>query len=232
MSSTPRTHSYGRQGDELLNSSNYSPMTQHNPNPYTPAHESGRGPGLPSNPASAGSLPGQLQAGRPGPATANTAPSTVPVLPPLSTQNQQYTGPGRASTSNHSHAYSRSSPAAAYPEDSSKYTSPASHKYMPAQTPQNASYSPLGLADIRPQTNSGDGLPTPHPFQDASSEPSSCNYLAPWAVYAFDWCKWPVQQQGLGDAAGKIAVGSYLEDGHNYVSLAPNGDCILPTNCP
>jgi WD repeat-containing protein 68 len=39
--------------------------------------------------------------------------------------------------------------------------------------------------------------------------------MAPWALYAFDWCKWAPQ----GNSAGKLAIGSYLEDGHNYVSV-------------
>jgi WD repeat-containing protein 68 len=44
--------------------------------------------------------------------------------------------------------------------------------------------------------------------------PTNSNYLAPWAVFAFDWCKYPVPH---GNSAGKMAVGSYLEDPHNYV---------------
>jgi len=84
------------------------------------------------------------------------------------------------------------------------------------------SYSPLGLADIRPRADSGPSDPpanaNPYSHDGSASIPTNCNYLAPWAVYAFDWCKWPVQQHGLGDAAGKMAIGSYLEDGHNFVS--------------
>ena len=215
MSGTAKAHSYGRPGDELLGPSNYSQMNQQHSTAYT---EPGRATGLPSNPTS-GPLPGQLQAGRPGPVTANSAPSLAPVLPPLSTQSQQYSSPVRGNTTNHTHNYSRSSPAAAFAEDSSKYASPINNKYISGQAPPSATYSPLGLADIRPRADSGDGLPTPHPFQDASSEFSKCHYSAPWAVYAFDWCKWPIQQ---GDSAGKIAVGSYLEDGHNYVGNSHN----------
>lgn len=91
---------------------------------------------------------------------------------------------------------------------------------MNVSTPHGVAYSPLALADIRPRADSGndEGLMTPNTFQNLSSEPTNCNYLAPWAIYAFDWCKWPVHKQGLGDSAGKMAIGSYLEDGHNYVS--------------
>ena len=167
------------------------------------------------------SLPGALQPGRPNAVSANTAPSSVPSLPPISTssQSQQFSSPSRASTTSHSHSYSHSSPAPAYSEEASRYASTPTHKYMQAQTPQTSTYSPLGLADIRPRADSGneDALTSANLYQEMQAEPTNCNYLAPWAVYSFDWCKWPVHQQGLGDAAGKMAIGSYLEDGHNYV---------------
>ena len=180
-------------------------------------------------------LPGALQAGnagRPGPLSANTAPSTVPTVPHISTQSQQYTTPSRSSTITHSHSYSRSSPTGhdqqkyipfSNTPENSKYASPPNHKYTSSQTPQGlTSYSPLGLSDIRPRADSGlsDG-PTganPYSYDGASPTPTNSNYLAPWAIYAFDWCKWPVQQYHGINSAGKIAVGSYLEDGHNFVS--------------
>ena len=45
-------------------------------------------------------------------------------------------------------------------------------------------------------------------------------------MFAFDWCKWPVRD---GTGAGKIAVGSYQEDPHNYIQIldteiVPNHD--------
>ena len=52
-------------------------------------------------------------------------------------------------------------------------------------------------------------------FNDSDRVPSNSNYLAPWGVYAYDWCKWPVHG---GNSAGKMAVGSYLEDTHNFVN--------------
>lgn len=45
--------------------------------------------------------------------------------------------------------------------------------------------------------------------------PTNSNYVAPWPIYAADWCKWPMSSGG--SFAGKVAMGSYLEDGHNYV---------------
>lgn len=81
--------------------------------------------------------------------------------------------------------------------------------------PGGSRNTPLGLADIRPRADSSlsDGLPGS--YELASAQPGTSNYLAPWALYAFDWCKWPSQ----GSGAGKMAIGSYLEDGHNFVAL-------------
>ena len=132
-----------------------------------------------------------------------------------------------------SHSYSRSSPAAGY-DGSSNY-----HAYTPT-TPSGASSShlmspidparynapgsqrtisntPLGLADIRPRADSSmsDGPGASMGYDANSAQPGTSNYLTPWAIYAFDWCKWPAQ----GNGAGKLAVGSYLEDGHNFVRL-------------
>ena len=79
------------------------------------------------------------------------------------------------------------------------------------------SYSPLALADIRPRADSNldDNFGSDIGLSDSPEKvPTNSNYLAPWAVYAFDWCKWPVQS---GNQAGKMAIGSYLEDPHNYV---------------
>lgn len=65
-----------------------------------------------------------------------------------------------------------------------------------------------------------DGPSSANPYSNDgfASVPTNSNYLAPWAVYAFDWCKWPVQQQKSNDGGGKMAIGSYVEDGHNFVS--------------
>ena len=173
------------------------------------------------------SLPGALQPGRPNASSINTAPSAVPTLPQASNHTPQFPPTSRPPNPSHSHSYSRSSPAGLDQQkyvpfsntpENNKFASPTSQLYGASQTPQGGSaYSPLGLADIRgladdPQSAnplSSDGYPT---------EPTCSNYLAPWPVYAFDWCKWPVPQQSSGEGAGKMAIGSYVEDGHNFVS--------------
>lgn len=258
--SPKRAQTFGRQPEELhMPSGNNSiahggshqqslssQQQHHHHQQATPDYSSGRLPGINFQQATpqsgdfvdssiGGNLPGALQPGnpgRPGPLSSNTAPSTVPTLPQLSSQSQQYNPPSRAVSINHTHNYSRSSPSGfdqpkyipfTNTPENSKYASPNSSKYMLSQTPQGgASNSPLGLADIRPRAGSGmsdsPASANPYSYDGHSSVPSNSNYLAPWALYAFDWCKWPIQQNNGGSGAGKVAVGSYLEDGHNFVS--------------
>jgi WD repeat-containing protein 68 len=192
-----------------------------------------------SNSPSVSSVPGSLQVGsnaqqqqqqRPGPSSAFTAPSAVPQI---NTNAQQYTLPTRSSTMNQqqhpsSHTYSRSSPAGLGPDqkyipfsntpESAKYAggTPAP-KYYSSTPLGTASNSPLGLADIRPRANSSmadDPIGGGTMFADNERAPSNSNYFTPWPAYAFDWCKWNVHG---GSSAGKMAVGSYLEDTHNFV---------------
>lgn len=188
-----------------------------------------------SNTSGSTSLPGALQPGRPGPPSINTAPSTIPTVTQTSNPSQQTPHSARPSTGGHAHSYSRSSPAGMDQQkyvpfintpESSKYASTPTHKYTPSQTAQGEpSYSPLGLADIRPLADQGigDGSSSAYPYSNDifSSTPTNSNYLAPWAVYAFDWCKWPVQQPSSSDGGGKMAIGSYVEDGHNFVRPSP-----------
>jgi DDB1- and CUL4-associated factor 7 len=176
-----------------------------------------------------GQMPGALQPGgpnRPGAVSSNTAPAMPTIGQSLS--QDPYSTPARTGTHGHSHNYSRSSPSAGgydgqnyipfstTPGGTEQYSSPINQKYTPVNQ-RNISNTPLGLADIRPRADSGvsDNLPgaNPYSYDGANAQPTNSNYLAPWAIYAFDWCKWPAQNSD----AGKVAVGSYLEDGHNFV---------------
>jgi WD repeat-containing protein 68 len=106
--------------------------------------------------------------------------------------------------------------------EQSKYTaSTPSQKYYPSTPTANASHSPLGLADIRPRANSSmdpeGGLGPANTFaSEQNKTPTNSNYLAPWSIYAYDWCKWNVPG---GNSAGKMAVGSYIEDNHNFIRI-------------
>ncbi|KAF2666888.1 WD40 repeat-like protein [Microthyrium microscopicum] len=209
------------------------------------------------NPASASSsgVPGSLQPG--GSGAASAAPSTTtssrpptlqssyttPAVPHINTNAQQYTLPTRSNTISQSgppsasHSYSHSSPAGLTEQKYIPFSAGGSDPHSAAldnmaspkypQTPQqkgpqfyspqtptgNALQSPLVLDQIRPRANST--------MNDESNlqgqiQATNSNYVAPWASFAFDWCKYPVTQ---GNSAGKIAIGSYLEDPHNFIQI-------------
>ncbi|PHH80630.1 hypothetical protein CDD80_633 [Ophiocordyceps camponoti-rufipedis] len=178
--------------------------------------------------------------------SANTAPAGLAPLhgPMLSTSQHQlpshdYHTPSKPSLAmpSHAHSYSRSSPTIGYDAppsasapsflaytpttptgSSSQFASPSdAAKYGVPGSQRNFSNTPLGLADIRPRADStmSDGASGTAAYDIANAQPGPSNYLCPWAVYAFDWCKWPPQ----GSGAAKLAVGSYLEDGHNFIQI-------------
>jgi WD repeat-containing protein 68 len=187
-------------------------------------------------------LPGALLPGnvnRPPAVSMNTAPSALPTLTQLSTQlqpqssqqpqQQQPPTTPRSGMAN-SHGHSRSSPSnLEQPKyrphgvtDNSRYASSPGAGFQP-HTPQGAKYSPLGLADIRPSADLlSDALHSPSmpPVNPDTPVPTNSNYIAPWPIYAMDWCKWPISGSS-GSFGGKIALGSYLEDNHNYVGTCP-----------
>ncbi|KAM7191893.1 WD40-repeat-containing domain protein [Rhypophila sp. PSN 637] len=194
---------------------------------------------------SSGAVPNVLQPGglgsRPSAVSSNTAPNLSTMQSQHQQQHQDYGTPTKPNTSNlSSHNYSRSSPAGNYDGgnssylpytpttpggsgsggvgSSSQFMSPTDNKYGPSSSQQrNISNTPLGLADIRPRADSNlsDGLPGTPAYEFANAQAQTSSYMAPWALYAFDWCKWQPQ----GNGAGKVAIGSYLEDGHNFIQI-------------
>lgn len=193
--------------------------------------------GVPTVPGSLQPAGGNTQQQRPSPSSPYTSGPVVPTQPQIASNAQQYTLPTRSNTnqSQHSpqtsHSYSRSSPAGMGPDqkyvpfsntpDQQKYPAAAPAQKYYANTPSGAaSHSPLGLADIRPRANSAMDQEAMNPgnamIADQNKVPSNSNYLAPWSIYAYDWCKWSVPG---GNSAGKMAVGSYLEDNHNFVRI-------------
>lgn len=183
---------------------------------------------------------GGLSSGsRPSATSANTAPQMPTMSGGYQHQSMspnEYTSPSKPPQLSMSHSYSRSSPATGYdgsgsggyspyapttPGGSSiagpsQYMSPPDPKHGTPGSQRNISNAPLGLADIRPRADSSlsDGQQGTAGYELANVQASASNYVAPWALYAFDWCKWAPQGKG----AGKVAIGSYLEDGHNFVS--------------
>jgi DDB1- and CUL4-associated factor 7 len=180
---------------------------------------------------SASTVPASLQPGGGLTGVRPTLPSSNngPAVQPMHQSQDQWSTPSKPPSLNLAHTYSRSSPGMS-PYDgsgggyiayspivptgsSSQYMSPTETKYGVPGSQRTMPNTPLGLADIRPRADSSlsDGLPG---YELANMQPGTSNYMAPWALYAFDWCKWRPQ----GSSAGKLAVGSYLEDGHNFVS--------------
>jgi DDB1- and CUL4-associated factor 7 len=184
---------------------------------------------VPSN-ANLSNVPGALQpaGGAPRPTVPSTysAPNTVPTMQ-IQTNAQQYTQtPSRSSTL---HSHSRSSPTGM--DGSQKYipfnqtpsqtpitSNPKAYNLSHTQTPAGPSHSPLNLTDIRSRaiSDANDGAAGTTSLFSYSDAPTNSNYLAPFPTYAYDWCKWPVMG---GGGAGKMAVGSYLEDPHNFIQI-------------
>lgn len=190
---------------------------------------------------SASAVPNVLQPGGLGPRPPAISSNTVPSLPGSMPQNE-FSTPSKPSPSlsSLSHNYSRSSPATSYDGgssylpytpttpnagSSSQFMSPTDSKYSVPGAQRKVSNTPLGLADIRPRADSSlsDGLPGSLQYELANTQPGTSNYLAPWALYAFDWCKWAPQANN----SGKLALGSYLEDGHNFIQILDTQ--IVPT---
>ncbi|KAL9054254.1 MAG: hypothetical protein Q9162_004288, partial [Coniocarpon cinnabarinum] len=182
--------------------------------------------GFPSTPSSLNSM-----AARSAPSTAySSTPNQAPAMPQISTSFQSYDYQARPTTMGSTHSYSRSSPAVPIDQkytpfsqtpESSRHTSTSSSKPFIPQTPTGApSQSPLALTDIRPRTelHLGEDLTSPHPMLNFEPmvQQTTSNYIAPWNIYAYDWCKWSVNG---GTGAGKMAICSYLEDPHNFIQI-------------
>ncbi|KAK4098681.1 WD40 repeat-like protein [Parathielavia hyrcaniae] len=241
-----RTGTFSSHSDELHMSSGMAPQSHHQ---MSPRDYSTTGaphikldqvsPNLSQLPSfqSTGAVPNVLQPGglgaRPPAIPSNTAP-TLPSMQHQSEYPSHQHQPGKPDSLSLSHSYSRSSPSARYESGgsgyipytpttpggtaaSSQYMSPTDSRYSLPNAQRNVSNTPLGLADIRPRADSSlsDGLPGTPSYDTLNLQPRTSNYMAPWALYAYDWCKWAPQ----GNGAGKLAIGSYLEDGHNYIQI-------------
>lgn len=225
----PNSHNYAtsprapQQGGGAMYSTSqspYSPVHPHAPNLH---FQQATPQGSQMSTPHAGHVPDALTPG----GTPRNAPHQQPMVPTLPSNNppQHYVPPPRAGTSGPSHGHSKSSPIGLdqryVPFSNSPSATPTSaSRGMPPQSFHGSvSYSPLGLSDIRPSHGdlgidmTGGGYNSNEP----SMVQTNSNYLAPWPVYALDWCKWPVSS---GGSCGKAAIGSYLEDAHNFVSHA------------
>lgn len=257
-----RTNTYGSQHDELHLSPTITHQGQVSPRDFSTSSgphikldqpsSQGAAPqyqGGSSNNSSVPNVlqPGGLSVGRPVPMNANTAP-TLPTMSGAIQQSPTEYTPSRPTLST-THSYSRTSPGTSQNYDTSssyvpytpttpggssaagpsQYMSPQD-KYGAPGSQRNIANTPLGLADIRPRADStlSDGPPGTLGYDLANTQPSTSNYLAQWPLYAFDWCKWAPQGKG----AGKVAIGSYLEDGHNFVRLSYTKPILMSQPTP
>ncbi|TQS34741.1 hypothetical protein Golomagni_04865 [Golovinomyces magnicellulatus] len=175
-------------------------------------------------------IPGSLQPGRVGSIAVNvnsgssSSQNTSQDLlstPSRSTVTGRYSpGHSRSSPAGlDGHGYTPFTPTTPIRNDQTQFNSPTNMKHTPQSSQRIFSNTPLGLADIRPRADSGvsESILGTYPYSHNSTNtvPTNSNYLAPWALYAFDWCKWPAQ----GHDSGKLALGSYLEDGQNFIQV-------------
>lgn len=217
---SPQSHSASRQDYTAQSQAPNIQLQQATPNAAQ----------VPSTPSSSQSqVPNVLQPGSHRQSVSYQAPPTVPTMPTINTTAQQYTPSSSRPNITSSHSHSRSSPAGLdqkyIPFSSTTPTGASSNPFSPHTPSIGTSHSPLGLSDIRPRGLSdynNESFGTMTNSYDYTPQQTKSNYLAPWATYAFDWCKWPVQN---GNSCGKMAVGSYLEDPHNFVSRF--GNCHL-----
>lgn len=156
----------------------------------------------------------------------SSSASTTPAnMQPFSPYDQP--GSSRPATHTSAHSYSRSSPSVAadqkyipfsHTPDTPKY--PNSSSRYPPQTPTGGpSHSPLALADIRPRPELHLGeisSPSSNLNLGGDISQTSSSYVAPWPIYAYDWCNWPLNGPS---GAGKMAICSYLEDPHNFIQI-------------
>ncbi|KAI1361727.1 WD40-repeat-containing domain protein [Xylaria arbuscula] len=228
------------------NPMNHGAASQMSPRDFTtapgPQIKLDQPPSQPSHPSqyqsgSSSTVPGVLQPGRHSGMGTNPGPPLSSMSGSMQQSPSEYASPSKPPSLSMSHTYTRSSPADPYETSTpssytpytpttpggsalpgqSQYMSPNDPKYTAPGSHRSISNTPLGLADIRPRADSSlsDSQPGTMGYELANSQPSTSNYLAPWALYAFDWCKWKPHGKG----AGKVAVGSYLEDGHNFIQI-------------
>lgn len=149
-----------------------------------------------------------------------------------SSDQPQRVSSAQSSTGSQAHSHPRSIPAGmderkylSYPNtsESFEYTSTPTNTCSSSTPLVDPTRSPLGLADIRPFADQEKGdNPSIVDFYSHDEElavPTNSKYLAPWPIYAFAWCKWPVQQDVSENGGGKMAIGSFIEHGHNFVSI-------------
>ncbi|CUS08254.1 unnamed protein product, partial [Tuber aestivum] len=181
---------------------------------------------------------------RPQPHTTATALGSVPrINDPL---QQQQSTMHRTSTTNaslsHSSKYSpqlNTSSSSTSNRDNSvvsaggdpgrKYTHPgALTPTYPSSTQHSSSHSHSAAAHLGMGLS---GFTSPAASTREREETSAVGavgngkWMSPWSLYALDWCKWQPTNGGYG----RVAIGSYAEDSHNYIQILDTRLASVPS---
>jgi len=101
---------------------------------------------------------------------------------------------------------------------SRKYNHPgALTPTYPSSSQHTTSHSNSGVGNqgIGLTNSSSNSMREP---QEISGAVGPGRWMCPYGLYAIDWCKWNPSASG---GYGRVAIGSYAEDSHNYVGAPP-----------
>ncbi|KAA8903607.1 WD40-repeat-containing domain protein [Sphaerosporella brunnea] len=149
--------------------------------------------------------------------------STAPGAVPQASQQQQQQRPSmhRTNTGGNNSGYS-SNPSLATGDvgGSRKHTHPGAltpthptSQHTPSHLHSAANHlSGLGLTGLSNSSNSM------RDREEAVGATAPGKWMCGYGLYAIDWCKWPPSTGG-NSGYGRVAVGSYTEDSHNYIQV-------------
>ncbi|KAI5803896.1 WD40-repeat-containing domain protein [Geopyxis carbonaria] len=177
----------------------------------------------PSYAAYHSSNPSSATGSRPQIAATATAPAAVPQAQRRSTMQRNTTGETGVPAGGS--GYSPNSGAGVDSGSSSKkyshpgaltptYPTSSQHSSSHSHGGAGSSHLGMGLSGLTSSSNS---------MRERDPEPvgglgavGPGRWMSPYGLYALDWCKWPTTS---GNGYGRIAVGSYSEDSHNYIQV-------------
>lgn len=170
---------------------------------------------------------------RPQPQPSHTAPGSIPQIINPSQQQQSSMHRTNTTSSSYSHSskyspqlnpsasVSHRDPAGSAGGDSGrKYTHPGaltptypqSAQHSSSHSHSGAAHLGMGLAGL---SSPGASVREREDVIGGIGAVGNGKWMSPWSLFALDWCKWQPTSGGYG----RIAVGSYAEDSHNYVSI-------------
>jgi WD repeat-containing protein 68 len=187
-----------RQSQELYD----SPVDIHSPTESSSRH---------SYTAYHSTNPSSNTGSRPQVSSSSTAPGAVPQVSQRPSMHRTNTGGNNSGYSPNSSlttgdvggSRKQTHPGAVTPTypTSSQHTTSHSH---------SSHLSGIGLSGLSSSSNSM------REREEALGATAPGKWMCPYGLYAIDWCKWSPSTGG-NSGYGRVAVGSYAEDSHNYV---------------